>query len=136
MLYQAIVNILRNIDTTLNPGGEFFHGNRKAMSQKFGESFPQTHLYPIVTRWDKDNNMVHNIQICFWEQDALSNDLLQTEAIMQTSQNRLVAFIDYLRANNPTISVGEVTMSNEEKTLQATASGYSARFTLTTKKPC
>lgn len=136
MIYQDIVNILRATSTALDPAVSFFHGNRKAMALEFAKPFPQTHLYPIRTEEDEDGNCTHSISIIFWEQDSLKNSKLDTEAIMQASQTRLRAYVAYLRANYPTISVGRVFMTNEEKTITATASGYGAQFTIISKMPC
>ncbi len=136
MTYQAIVNILRAADVVVTGANAFFHGNRKAMSLQFDKPFPQTHLYPIRTRKDKDDNMFHSISIIFWEQDRLESSLTETETIMQTSQTRLLAFEAYLRANHPTLSISDINMTNEEKTIMATASGYAAQFTIISKLGC
>jgi hypothetical protein len=136
MYNQDIIDIFRIVDTTITGTDRFYQGNRKKLSNAYGKPFPQTHLYPIVSEIDKEGNAVHNIKMVCWEQDSLQNTAVQTEAVIHASQLRVVAFTEYLRDNYPTLSIGSVFMSPEEKTLQATASGYSAIFKITSKMIC
>jgi hypothetical protein len=137
MNYQQIVTMFRTSDAVVTGADKFYHGTRKECSAKFDQAMPQTHLLPILSRWDvKNDNMLHDVTVACWEQDSLKNDITQTEAIIQASQVRLMALINHIRDNNPTISISEVQMTDERKTLMATASGYSARFTIITKVSC
>jgi hypothetical protein len=137
MLYQDIVNIFRTSDSTVSGANRFYHGTRKEMALMFDKPMPQTHMLPVSSRWDTNNDvMIHDVIVACWQQDDLANSMTQSEAIVQASQVRLMALINHVKDNNPLISISEVTMTPEKKTLMSTVSGYSARLNIISKVPC